>query len=191
MWNLQFHLAFAACLRSHHLKIRLKSLLLRQTERLGGIEMPKYRYMFFRIPANWSWKFLTTQMPISFQIKVPQVHLLLFLRQLKTWVFSAWGLASMSVLILNTPNPDHRLPHPPLWAVWHAASANDSFFQKRPERQDCSPRQREHWELGPATLEVNALPFRKTKHGVSFSDNLCITGFWYKQPLWETGSFLT
>lgn len=110
MWNLQFHLAFAACLRSHHLKICLKSLLLRQTERLGGIEMPKYRYMFFRIPANWSWKFLTTQMPISFQIKVPQVHLLLFLRQLKTWVFSAWGLASMSVLILNTPNPATSSP---------------------------------------------------------------------------------
>lgn len=34
MWNLEFHLAFAACLGSHNLKINFKSLLLRQTESL-------------------------------------------------------------------------------------------------------------------------------------------------------------
>lgn len=144
MWNLEFHLAFAACLGSHHLKIHLKSLLLRQTERLGGLKCPNTDIC--RIPANWSWKFLTTQMPISFQIKVPQVHQLLILGQLNTWVFSAWGLASISTY------PEHTKPR-----SWPATSSPLSCLA-------CSICQ---WQLFPEeTRKTRFLPKTERALGV-------------------------
>lgn len=135
-------------------------------------------------------------MPTHFPIKAPRVHQLLLLGLLKTQVSS-----SLRISLQIHTHPKHTEPAygafhiPSSGSAWHAASAHANFFQEGAGRRVCFPAQKWHWEMGPRTaaLDVNALPFRITKHVFSSSDNLHIKDFCYKEPLWEIRrvSFLT
>lgn len=106
-------------------------------------------------------------MSTHFQIKAPQVHQLLPLGLLKIWV----SFSLRASLQIHT-HPEHTTPAHTAFHVissggaWHAASANANFFQRGAGRCVYFPAQEWYWELGlrPAALEMNALPFRVTKH---------------------------